>query len=306
MKLYNFTQFVNEMLITEGGNAIEDARPLTQSEVIDTYKWVEKNIFPLLGLDGEGVDASPIGSYGKKSDDATSGDIDVAISIDKIAGVNGISLEDVLDFVDEKLRSKGYSTTKASGFNQVSIGVPVAGKKNEGTAQVDLMLSGNLDWSKFMYYSPNFRESESKYKGMYRNTLMMSIVSEMFKEVTKSTDKGEVEQYKQYVIRLEKGIYQVEKTFMGKKGSLVKTASLLHDQDKFITSTPDEVVELAFGKDVKPAQVMTFENAWSLFESPSFPHKDKRDAILKRFKAYILASKMPVPTEVEVAYPGLF
>jgi hypothetical protein len=128
----------------------------------------------------------------------------------------------------------------------------------------------------------------------------------MFKEVTKSTDKGEVEQYKQYVIRLEKGIYQVEKTFMGKKGSLVKTASLLHDQDKFITSTPDEVVELAFGKDVKPAQVMTFENAWSLFESPSFPHKDKRDAILKRFKAYILASKMPVPTEVEVAYPGLF
>ena len=175
MKLYNFIQFVNEMLVTEGGNAIDEARPLTQTEVQDTYKWVEKNILPLLGLDGEGIDASPIGSYGKKADDATSGDIDVAISIDKIAGVNGISLDDVLDFVDNTLRKNGYSTTKASGFNQVSLGVPVAGKKNEGTAQVDLMLSGNLDWSKFMYYSPNFRESESKYKGMYRNTLKRTI-----------------------------------------------------------------------------------------------------------------------------------
>jgi hypothetical protein len=301
LKFKEFVAFINE-----SGNAIEDARPLTQAEVIATYEWVEKNIFPKIGLEGKDIDASPIGSYGKKADNVSSGDIDIAVSVDKLAGVNGIAFDEVRDWLNKKLMSMGYSTREMKGFEQVSFGVLVAGKKNNGIAQVDLMLSTNLDWSRFMYYSPNFKEAESKYKGMYRNVLLMSIVSEMFKEVSKTTDKGETEQYKQYVIRLEKGIYQVEKTFMGKKGALVKTASLLHDQDKFITSTPDEVVKLAFGEGVKPADVMTFENIWSLFTSATFIHRDKKLAILDRFKTYILSSKMPVPSEVEHSFPNLF
>jgi hypothetical protein len=303
--ILKYKDFVSKIL-NEGGNAVEDARPLTQAEVLSTYAWVEKFVLPKLGLDGKGIDAFPIGSYNKKADDATSGDIDIAVSIDKLAGVNGLSFGDVLTWLDGRLKQMGYSTKVVKGFEQVSFGVPIDGNEKNGVAQVDLMLSTNLDWSRFMYHSPNFKEAESKYKGMYRNVLMMSIVSEMFKEATKTTDAGEVEQYKQYVIRLEKGIYQVEKTFMGKKGSLVKTATLLHDQDKFITSTPEEVVALAFGEGVKPAEVMTFENAFSIFQSPKFPHIKRRTEILNRFKAYILASKMPIPTEVETAYPNLF
>lgn len=303
--ILKYKDFVSKIL-NEGGNAVEDARPLTQAEVLSTYAWVEKFVLPKLGLDGKGIDAFPIGSYGKKADDATSGDIDIAVSVDKLAGVHGIAMADVLSWLDSRLKQMGYSTKVVKGFEQVSFGVPVNGNEKNGVAQVDLMLSTNLDWSRFMYHSPNFREAESKYKGMYRNVLMMSIVSEMFKEATKTTDAGEIEQYRQYVIRLEKGIYQVEKTFMGKKGSLVKTATLLHDQDKFITSTPEEVVKLAFGEDVKPGEVMTFENAFAIFQSPKFPHQKKKMDILNRFKAYILASKMPVPSEVETAYPNLF
>jgi len=303
--ILKYKDFVSKIL-NEGGNAVEDARPLTQAEVLSTYAWVENFVLPKLGLDGKGIDAFPIGSYGKKNDDATSGDIDIAVSVDKLAGVHGLGFNDVLAWLDSRLKQMGYSTKVVKGFEQVSFGVPVNGNEANGVAQVDLMLSTNLDWSRFMYHSPNFREAESKYKGMYRNVLMMSIVSEMFKEATKTTDAGEIEQYRQYVIRLEKGIYQVEKTFMGKKGSLVKTATLLHDQDKFITSTPEEVVKLAFGEDVKPGEVMTFENAWSIFQSPKFPHQKRKNEILNRFKAYILASKMPVPTEVETAYPNLF
>jgi hypothetical protein len=303
--MLKFKDFVSTFL-NESGNAIEDSRPLTQPEVLATYEWVEKTLFPLIGLEGKGIDASPIGSYGKKADEITSGDIDIAVSVDKIAGVNGISMEDALQFLEDTFKKEGYSTRTAKGFEQISIGVPVGGKKNSGTAQVDFMLSTNLDWSRFMYYSPNFKIAESKYKGMYRNVLLMSIVSECMKETTKKTETGETEQYKQYVIRLEKGIYQVEKTFMGKKGSLVKTASLLHDQDKFITSTPEEVVKFAFGEGVKPAEVMTFENAFALATSPKFIHKDRLDAILNRFRIYIVSAKMPVPTEVEQLYPTLF
>ena len=93
---------------------------------------------------------------------------------------------------------------------------------------------------------------------------------------------------------------------MGKKGSLVKTATKLDEFDKFITSVPEEVVQLAFGKDVQPNDVMTFENAWSHFESKTFPYADRRKEILNRFKAYILGAKVPVPEEVIQKYPNLF
>lgn len=303
--MLKYKEFVVRLL-TEGGNAVEEARPLTQDEVVETYKWVEKNIFPKIGLDGEGTDAFPIGSYGKKPATMTSGDIDVAVSIDKIAGVNGIALEETLDWLDKKLISLGYLTKVSKGFVQVSFGAPINGSFKNGVAQVDLMLSGNLDWSKFMYHSPNFIESESKYKGMYRNTLLMSIVSESMKETTKKTETGETEEYKMYVIRLEKGIYQVAKTFMGKKGGLVKTATLLHDQDKFVTSTPEEVVKFAFGEGVQPSDVMTFENVFALVDSSKFIHANKRNEILKRFKDYLLAAKMPTPSEAVEKYPNIF
>jgi hypothetical protein len=304
--LVNKSLGLKESIVNEGGNAVEESRPMKQSEVIETFKWAEKNVLPKIGLSGNGIDYAPIGSYAKKNEDATSGDIDIAVSVDKIAGVNGLTFEEVLPWLDTKLKSLGYSTKAVRGFEQISFGAPINGDFKNGVGQIDIMLSTDLNWSKFMYHSPNFITGESKYKGMYRNVLLMSIVSEMFKESSKLTPEGDTEQYKQYVIRLEKGIYQVEKSFMGKKGSLVKTAKLLKDQDKFITNTPEEVVELAFGEGVKPLEVMTFEDAWVRLRSPKFPHAKKLDQILNRFKAYILASKMPLPSEAVEAYPNLF
>jgi hypothetical protein len=304
MKVLRFTEFLNESKLNEGGNAITDARPVEYSELKGTYDFVVKKIFPLIGLDGV-EDASPIGSFMKKPDDATSGDVDIAIYADKVAGQNGITLSEVLGFIDETLRKAGYDTKVVKGFNQVSFGSPINGDYKNGVAQIDLMLSSNLDWSKFMYHSPNFRENESKYKGVYRNILLMSIISEFKKEATKLTDTGEIEEYKQYVLRLEGGIYEVGKTLMGKKG-LVKTPTILRDQEKFVTNTPDSVTEIAFGPDVKPADIMTFEDIWNKFTDKNFVHKAMFDKILQRFKIYILSNKLPVPTEVEQKFPNLF
>lgn len=303
MMIY-FSEFSNKQKIFEGGNAIEVSRPLQYSELEPTYNYVKKTIFPLIGLEGD-TDAQPIGSYLKKQDNQTSGDIDIAVSVERIAGVNGITVDEVLEFMYKTLSKAGYEAVMTKGFNQVSIGVPINGDKKNGIAQIDLMLSANLNWSNFMYHSPNFREAESKYKGMYRNVLLMSIVSESRKVTTETTEKGETAEYKQYVIRLESGIYEVTKSLMGAKG-LIKTAKLLKDQDKFITNTPEEVAELAFGPNVKPNDIMTFEDIWQQFTSPKFIHKNKFDAILERFKIYILSSKVPVPAEVERDFPNLF
>jgi hypothetical protein len=279
---------------------------MTQEETVSTYDYVKKKVFPIIGLDGDGIDAAPIGSFGKKLADKESSDIDIAVSVDKIAGANGIGIEEVLEWLNKKLSSVGYSTKVVSGFNQVSIGVPIGGKKGAGIGQVDLMLSTSLEWSKFMYYSPDFTVAESKYKGLYRNTLLMSIFSEGTKKVVKTIPTGETEEYEHMVIRLESGLASVRKTLMGKKGSLVKTPTILREFEKDITNVPSEIVKLAFGDGVEPNDIMTFENAFSLFESKSFPYADKRQDIMKRFKAYLLAAKVPMPEEAIEKYPNIF
>ncbi len=314
MKMLKFKDFVNEHisqitktesneLLNEGGNAVEDARPITQAEIDKTYEYVIKNIYPIIGLTEDF--AKPIGSFKKKSPEQTSGDIDIAVLVDRIAGENALTLDEVLQYIDSALSGAGYSTSINKGFQQVSVGVPVEGKKNNGIAQIDLMLTDNLEFSTFMYHSPDFTKAESKYKGLYRNILLMNIISNSKRETTKLTDKGEVQEYKSYVLRLNQGIVQVEKTFMGKKG-LVKTPSLLKDQDKFITNTPEVIVELAFGSDVPVSEIMTFEDMWRRVIDPKFIHKDKLDSILNDFKVRILSTKVPFPTECVEKYPNIF
>jgi hypothetical protein len=297
-KILESSEFVNE-----GGNAIEESRPLTQAEIDKTYDYVVKNVYPLLGLSTD--TARPIGSFKKKAPDQTSGDIDIAVLADQIAGSNGIGLDQVLDFMDAALSGAGFKTAKSKGFQQVSIGVPIEGDKKKGLAQIDLMLTDNLDFSTFMYHSPDFTKAESKYKGLYRNILLMNVIGNSKRETTKLTDKGEVEEYKSYVLRLNQGVVQVAKTFMGKRG-LVKNPSLLKDQDKFITSTPDVIAELAFGPNVPPSEIMTFEDIWRRVTDPKFIHKDKLDSILKDFNDRIVQTKVPIPSECIEKYPNIF
>ena len=300
--MLKFKQFVVQIL-NEGGNAVEDARPITQAEIDKTYSFVIKNVYPIIGLTEDY--ARPIGSFKKKSPDQTSGDIDIAVLADRIAGENGIDLSQVLEFMDYKLKGAGYTTTLSKGFQQVSIGVPIEGDKKKGIAQIDLMLTDNLDFSTFMYHSPDFTKAESKYKGLYRNILLMNIISNSKRETTKLTDKGEVEEYRSYVLRLNQGVVAVTKSFMGKKG-LVKNPSLLHDQDKFMSNTPEVIAELAFGPTVPIAEIMTFEDIWRHTTDSKFIHKDKLDAILGDFRVRLLAAKVPFPTECVEKYPNIF
>lgn len=299
-----FEQFITD--VSEGGNAVEDARPMTQKEVSDVYEYVKSKVYPILGLGGDEIDAAPIGSFGKKVADATSGDLDIAVSVDKIASANSLPINSdaVLEFMDETLRKAGFSTTVSKGFKQISIGVVIPGTKD--IAQVDLMLSTSLEWSRFMYYSPDFTKSESKYKGAYRNLLVMAIINYSKREAAKLTDKGEVEEINTYVLQLDRGVQEVRKSFMGKKGSIVKTAETLHDYDKFISNTPDVVIKIAFGDDAKVNDAMTFEGCWSLTNSTAFPHKDKLPEILKAFKGYLMGAKLPMPTEAAESYPNIF
>lgn len=286
-----------EQFVLESGNSIDDAVPFRQDQVKATVDWITKNLFPQIGLIGIDDDAAVIGSAGKKLEDATSGDIDIAVSADKIAGYLGTSLQTVLFELDKKLKSLGYSTKLAPGFNQVSFGAPVNGDYKNGVGQVDLMLTSDLNWSRFIYHSPDFRTAESQYKGAYRNILLMSAIGKCFFEITKETDAGETAEYKAYVVRLNQGIVQVRKSFEGKKG-LLKNAALLKEFDKEITRVPEDVVKLLFTGNHKPSDIDTYEKLKSLIDSNEFKFPDNRKDIMDEFKVKLEASKLPLPSDI--------
>lgn len=286
-----------EQFIFESGNSIENAVPFKQDQVQPTVDWIVKNVFPEIGLVGIGDDAAVIGSAGKKLPDATSGDIDIAVSADKIAGHLGVSLENSLMALNEKLMSLGYSTLMQKGFQQVSIGVPVAGDPANGIGQVDLMMSIDLEWSKFIYHSPDFREGESQYKGSYRNLLLMATIGNCFYEIAKQTDKGETAEYKAYVVRLNQGVVQVRKTYEGARG-LKKNAVLLKEFDKEITRVPEDIVELLFNGGHKVSEIMTYESLRGLIDSGDFKYPEKREDIMAEFKQKLEDAKLPFPSDL--------
>ena len=286
-----------EQFILESGNAISDSRPFEQEEIPGTVTWIEKNVFPSLGINGLGDDAAILGSAGKKLPGVTSGDIDMALSADKIAGTLGASLNDVIFKFNDALKNIGLDTAMNVGLKQISIGAPIDGDYKNGTGQVDFMLSRDLKWSEFMYHSPDFTKDESKYKGAYRNILLMSIIGKSFYEITKETEDGETAEYEAYVIRLNKGIFKVRKSFEGKRG-LLKNAKLLKEFDKEITNAPDDITDILFDNNVKAKDIMTYEKLKALLESASFKFTDKVPDILEEFKKKLLENKLPLPEDL--------
>lgn len=297
-------QSLNEWVkLNEGGSAISSSRRLSWGDLQATYEWVLDNIVPKFGISEDDVDV--IGSFGKKKPEDDYGDLDIAISSKAIEKNNNLSGNRVLDFIDSILSSAGFETKIMKGFNQVTAAIPIPGDAEDGIAQVDFMISPDLEWSKFAYNSPDFSKNESKYKGVYRNALLMAIFTEAYKDIVKKTPEGDTEELETHVIRYPEGIWRARKSFMGKRG-LVKTGKLLKDFDKFITTDPQEVVELAVGKGYTPQNISTFEKLWHLVNRKDFIHWNNEEDIMKKFAQNLKSMGIPYPEEAIEKYPNIF
>ena len=165
-------QYIKESLINEGGKAV-NGTPMTQPQVKAVYQDVIKKILePKLGLTEEGVDYAPLGTFGKKKEDQTSGDLDIAISIERIAGYLGISVDMVGQAVQDILAETGVDFVFNPGTLVTSFAWPIPGTDKFG--QVDFMPSDNMDYSKWMYHSPDFTTSSSN-----SSSLLYSCLSSM-------------------------------------------------------------------------------------------------------------------------------
>ena len=298
MKFQGFREW---LVLNEGGGAIPSSRSMTWEEAQEVYDWVKKTIVPELGISEEDVDV--IGSYGKKLAGETHGDLDIVISAKALMEKNELSQDQLLDFLDDTLSGLGFETKKMVGFKQVSFGAPIP--ETDDIAQVDFMLSSDLDWSRFVYHSPDFRKGESRYKGSYRNTLLMAIITETSKEILKQTPEGDVEELESNVIRYPEGIWKSRRSWAGKKG-LIKTPKLLKDFDKLITTNPQEVANLVAGPGYKPEDILTFEGLWSIVVDPNYIYADKIEDIMKKYAGNLRVQEMPYPQEAIEAFPKIF
>ena len=148
-------------ILTEGGS-MPGVGAIHIDEIEPTLDSLEK----ILGID---LKNNTLGSVGKKE---FSGDIDIALEINP---------DDIPAFV-EKLKNipEVLDLAKSSVImNKVKIAnydpkKQVEGKPRTGYVQVDFM-PGDPGWLKTYYHAPH--EKDSKYKGVYRNLLLASIVA---------------------------------------------------------------------------------------------------------------------------------
>tara|TARA_R110000868_G_scaffold127366_4_gene334904 strand:- start:38 stop:943 length:906 start_codon:yes stop_codon:yes gene_type:complete len=288
----------------EGGAAIKSSRPIKESEVEKTIQHMREVLFPLIG-DGElDKDYLLIGSIGKKkSPSDTSGDIDLGLSQEFLAQKFGISADQSLQFLYDKLSTElpailGYEPDMKlmKGINVLSIAWPIEGNTENGTVQLDLIPISDMDWAKFIFYSPDYRKNESKYKSAHRNWLFQAILSAL-KNVTKRDENEDIVDFDTYALRLNDGIYKNKKTFQGATKRL-KRPDTVKGQSVFVTRDPQELLDLMFGGGVKPDNVKSFEDVWNIVTSPNFKYSDKVEEIRQDLIRYLNNAGYVIPTEV--------
>ena len=287
--------------LNEGGAAIPDSKRITVEEGQEVFNWVKENVLPKFGVTPNDVEI--IGSFGKKRKGEDHGDLDIVIDSNVLSQKNGLEQEPraLLDFMEGILQGMGIQTYKMVGLREISTGIKIPG--TEDIAQVDFMLTPSLDWSRFIYHNPNLEKGESQYKGGYRNALLMAVISESKKEVVHDDDEGKEFDYD--VVRLPAGIWRTRKTFRGKRGPL-KTGKIMREFDKFITTNPQEVVELAVGKGFDPSSIDNFERLWFLIHHPDFIHRERLEEIVEKFKENLDGMGLEPPKEAVEQYPEIF
>lgn len=287
-------EYIKENLIIEGGNAV-NGTPMTQTQAKAVFEDVVNKLLPKLGLFKKGTDYDALGSFGKKYENQTSGDIDIAVSTEVIASHFGIPLDEVEDKIISVCEEENLQYNYGKGIHVISIAWLIPGTEMFG--QVDLMPSDNMEYSKWMYHSPDFTKAESKYKGLFRNQLIMAIIKYADQKVLSKNEQDEVMEYERYALRLNSGIARTVRSHIGKKGRL-KNPKAIKELERHITNVPKEIVELAFGEGTNVKNTMTFEDCYKLFMKDSFPWKDQRDNIVTSFVKEIFSAKVPIPSEM--------
>lgn len=270
-------------LLNEGGNAVPGVSRINQENVSETMNDIYKKLLPVLNVSKE--DTALLGSTGKKLPGGSSGDVDLAISKEALCKNNDIKPENVLSFIESKVKKFGIAYNVLKGLGIVSVGWPIAnvdGKQEGATVQLDLMLSDNVNMTSWGMYSPY--ESQQPWKGAVRNTIMYWIATlvdykVLRKEINELGEEYDTE-FERHVFDPQRGLARLKQSFYSiKTGKLGKNKKTVFRE--IVNDNPDLIVKILFGDKYAAKDILTVDDCWKAMMSPDFPYKDYRLAIIK-------------------------
>ena len=182
------------------------------------------------------------------------------------------------------------------GLKILSIGWPIKGDIANGVVQLDLIPVRSMEWARFIYYSPDYRIGESKWKSAHRNWLLSAALVAK-REILSKNPEGEVMEYTSPVIVLPSGLFLNRKSYVGKQKARLKNPNRL--SQTFITNDPQELIDYALGPGYTEKDVRTFEQVLNIMTSPSFIYKEFLPEIKEKFIELLDRTKLPIPPETE-------
>jgi hypothetical protein len=286
--------------LKESGNAIKGLSRINQENVEKTLEEIYKKLLPKLKI--KKSDTALLGSTGKKLPGGSSGDIDLAISLDSIMKNNNVvTFGNLLDIIIPKLKSLSSEIKDSRGLGIITIKWPISntdGKQKNEFVQLDLMFVDSLKYSSWTFYSPH--EKDSKYKGVYRVKMMSSILKNIDKKVIKTIvqeDEDIPVRWENYIMDLKAGVFKAIKDKQGKKGLLKKAKTV---EKSFISNEPKTIVKLMLGPDFTLADANSFETLWKAIHSPKFAHKKNLKEIKEMIKKSFIEEGLPLPDEIDI------
>jgi hypothetical protein len=275
-----------------------DAKLLKENKVMKDFNLVEvpkesvegilEYVSQVSGIPQE--DLHPVGSTGKAE---TSGDIDVAVDVNKYTPMR------VHDKISRNI-GEDYAVFN-TGTKVGSYAIPIGANYR---VQVDLMFVENVEWAKFSYFSAG---DKSKYKGAVR-TILLSAVAAALEEPGVDAFHyvdGELIVRVGRAMDLTKGMKRVFQMRPHKKYGEGYVKALQHvdpeeirqmhpdlefDDNDIVVSDPLEVVQILFGPGTRPANVDTAEEVLDLINRFQ-PGKRKKILDIAKIRARDLARK---------------
>lgn len=280
--------------------AIKNSLPIATPYAVN----IANNIITKL-KDNLHIQACTLGSLGKKPDYEESGDIDIAINYD----FTKENCDNIISFINTYFSSyKEPEIYISSGFKIISFGyyylnyddynfnllvnkdnITLNDELTEDNkniiklAQVDLMFSNNLEYTQFMYHSPNYRNLESDFKGLYRTNLLTFIAGR--KPVNKQSiydNKGNLTDYWKYTLTYDNGLLLTHKSYKGKRG-LLKNPYTVKEDTKFITNNIQEIIQLILGEEGTIKDTNSFESLIKYIFSDKYKYPEKVKDIISDF-----------------------
>lgn len=251
------------------------------SEIEPTLRPLEKR----LGID---LVNNALGSVGKRE---FSGDIDVAVNI---------SREQLPEFVKrlqaapeiQDLAQSSVIMTKVQIQDYDSELQDPQGRPRTGYVQVDFM-PGDPDWLKTYYHSPS--ESESKYKGVYRNIMIATIAAVLDREDSpEQTEDGRPLESHRLMWSPSDGLVRIRRTPVPKRSG-----------DGYTKKNHNEIIDGPWRKPAEIARVLKLDGPEDLnsYESlkqameKNYPG-DVVDQILTSFADNKVIQELGIPEDL--------